>query len=293
MREFLKISVFVMAGFVMVSCNQKQLEMQEEQIATLEQENQMLREEAQEKEATVNEFFESLTQIRENLNEIKVRQNLISEETRDKDNIGQDVKTQIESDLAAINDLMEDNRKRLAALNRQLRNSNVKIEEFEGMVASLSSDIQTKDSEINQLREDMHNLNLSNESLAATIDELEEENTQKLNELEQKTEQLNTAYYVIGTRKELKNQDIIDRTGGLLGLGRTTVVKSNVDTASFTRVDITEMEEVNVPGKRANLLSLHPEGSYVVENSEDSTRIIIENPAQFWSNTRYLIVSVE
>lgn len=293
MREFLKITVFVLAGLVMVSCNQKQLEMQEEQIAALEQENQMLREEAQEKEETVNDFFESLAQIRENLNEIKVRQNLISEETKDKENIGQDVRTQIESDLAAINDLMEDNRKRLAALNRQLRNSNVKIEEFEGMVASLSTDIETKDSEINLLREEMHNLNLSNESLAATIGELEEENTQKLNELEQKTEQLNTAYYVVGTRKELRDQEIIDRTGGLLGLGRTTVVRSDIDTDSFTRVDITEMEEVNVPASKASLLSLHPEGSYSVENTEDNTKIVIEDPAKFWSNTRYLIVSVE
>ncbi len=293
MREFLKITVFVLAGFVMVSCNQKKLEMQEEQITTLEQENQMLREEALEKEVTVNEFFESLAQIRGNLNEIKVRQNLISEETKDKENIGQDVRTQIESDLAAINDLMEDNRKRLASLNSQLRNSNVKIEEFEGMVSSLSTDIENKDSEITQLREEMHNLNLSNESLTATIDELEVVNTQNLSELEQKTEQLNTAYYVVGTNKELRDQEIIDRTGGLLGLGRTTVVKSNVDKESFTRVDITEMEEVNVPGNKANLLSLHPEGSYIVENGDDTTRIIIEDPAKFWSNTRYLIVSVE
>jgi hypothetical protein len=294
MRKYVKISVFVLAGLFMASCNQSKLEFQEERIVALEQENEALRQQALEKEATVNDFFESMAKIRENLNEIKVRQNLISEETKDKENIGQDVRSQIESDLAAINNLMEDNRKRLANLNNQLRNSNVKITEFESLVAGLNDEIGIRNQEISQLRDDMNNLNISNEQLAATIDELKMESTERLSVIEEKTEQLNTAWYVFGTRKELRDQEIIDRRGGLLGLGRTTVVNKNVNREYFTRLDISNIEKVFIPGKNASLLSLHPEGSYTVESNGDNTSMIfIEDPEKFWSNTRYLIVSVE
>jgi hypothetical protein len=294
MRNFVKISVFVLAGLFLASCNQNKLEYQQERITALEQENDSLRQQALEKEATVNDFFESMAQIRENLNEIKVRQNMISEETKDKENIGQDVRSQIESDLAAINDLMEDNRKRLTNLNRQLRNSNVKIEEFEGLVTTLNDEIAVRNQEITQLRDDMNNLNISNEELAATINELEMESSERLNVIEEKTSQLNTAYYVYGTSKELREQEIIDRRGGLLGLGRTTVVNDNISKDYFTRLDITDAEKVIIPGKNLDLLSLHPEGSYKVDiDDENISTIIIEDPDKFWSTTRYLVVSID
>ncbi len=294
MRNYIKISVFVLAGLFLVSCNQKQLDQQEQEITQLSEENEKLREQAEEQTSSLNEFFESMAQIRENLNEIKVKQNLISEETRDKDNINEDMRAQIEQDLAAISNLMDDNRKRLASLNRQVKDSNVKIEEFENIVASLSDEIEQRNMEISTLRDNMHQLNISNEALATTIEQLEEDRTEKQQVIEEKTELLNTAYYVFGTRQELRDQEIIDRKGGLLGLGRTTVVKSDLPKDHFNKLDISQIGQVYIPGENPNLLSLHPADSYVVETTEEgSSMIFIEKPEEFWSNTRYLIVSIE
>ena len=294
MKSVLKISVFLIAAFVMVSCNQKQLEQQQDEIVLLNNENETLRQEALEKEENLNEFFESMAQIRDNLNEIKVRQNLITEETRDKDQIGQDVRKQIDEDLAMISKLMDDNRKRLASINRQLRDSNIKIEEFEKLVASLTVEIEERNVEISTLRDNMNELNIHNEALAEAINKLEEETQEQWNVIEQKTEQINTAYFVYGTRKELQENEIIDRQGGVLGIGRTSVVNSNVKTDYFTRVDITQVESVEVPGKKLRLVSVHPEDSYFVDSSdEQASQIIIEDPDKFWSNTRYLVVSID
>ncbi len=295
MKNYIKISVIVLAGLFMASCNQKQLEQQEQQISQLSEENEKLKEQTEEQSSSLNEFFESMAQIRENLNDIKVKQNLISEETRDKENIGEDMRAQIEQDLETISSLMDDNRKRLASLNRQVRNSDVKIEEFENIVASLSEEIEQRNMEISTLRDNMHQLNISNEALAANIEELEEDRNEKQQVIEEKTELLNTAYYVFGTKKELHDQEIIDRKGGLLGLGKTTVVQSDLPKDYFKKVDISQMEQVQVPGKIASLLSLHPAGSYLVETDEEeeTSMILIEKPDEFWSNTRYLIVSIE
>jgi cell division protein FtsB len=293
-KSIFKFSLVILAMLVMASCNQQQLESQQEEITQLTEENEMLRKNEAEKEAHLNEFFETMSLIRDNLNEIKVRQNLISEETRDRDQIGPDARQQIEDDLKLISDLMEDNRKRLATLNRQIRDSNVKIKEFETLVASLTSEIEEKNIEISQLRDSMNELNIYNAELTATIDKLEEDNIEKLQLIEEKIEQLNTAYYVFGTRKELQEQEIIDRQGGILGIGRTTVVSSDVNTEYFTRVNISQVDKVMVPASSLKLVSTHPKDSYFVESTEDEgTQIVIENPEKFWSNTRYLVVSID
>lgn len=293
-QSIFKYSFILIALFVMASCNQQQLESQQEEITQLTEENEILRKNEAEKEAHLNEFFETMSHIRDNLNEIKMRQNLISEETRDRDQIGPDARQQIEDDLKLISDLMEDNRKRLATLNRQIRESNVKINEFETLVASLTSEIEEKNVEISQLRDSMNELNIYNTELTATIDKLEEENIEKLQVIEEKTEQLNTAYYVFGTRKELQDQEIIDRQGGILGIGRTSVVSSDVNAEYFTRVNILQVEKVLIPASSLKLVSTHPKDSYFVETTEDEeTQIVIEDPEKFWSNTRYLVVSID
>jgi cell division protein FtsB len=293
LRTF-RFSFVLIAMLIMASCNQQQLETQQEEITQLTEENEILRKNEAEKEAHLNEFFETMSLIRDNLNEIKVRQNLISEETRDRDQIGPDARQQIEDDLKLISDLMEDNRKRLAALNRQIRDSNVKIKEFETLVASLTSEIEEKNVEISQLRDSMNELNIYNAELTATIDKLEEDNIEKLQLIEEKIEQLNTAYYVFGTRKELQEQEIIDRQGGILGIGRTTVVSPDVNTEYFTRVNISQIDKVVVPASSLKLVSTHPKDSYFVETTEDEgTQIVIENPEKFWSNTKYLVVSID
>lgn len=294
MEKYLRIIVFVLAGMLLFSCNKKKVEMQDQIITELSEENEALRQEALEKENVINDFFESLNQIRENLNEIKVRQNLISEETRDRENIGQNTRHQIDADLAAINDLMEDNRKRLAQLNRQVGASNVKIKEFENLIASLTTELEDKNIELTHLRANLEELNTSHEVLTQTITVLEEQNYEKQTELENKTDRLNTAWYIFGTRKELRDQEIIDLHGGLLGIGRTPVINSNYNIDNFTRVNIEDVDRVTVPGKSVNVLSLHPNDSYIVEDDgQNNTTIYIEDPDKFWSNTKHLIVSVE
>ncbi|MEE4177772.1 MAG: hypothetical protein V2I46_09700 [Bacteroides sp.] len=293
MKKYFKFLVLGLVVLIFASCNQRE-EQLEQEVATLNEELEQLRQESQEKEENIKTFFDSMAQIRDNLNEIKVKQNLITEETRGQDQVGQDVRKQIESDLEAISKLMEDNKRRLAELNRQLRNSNVKITEFETMVASLTSEIEEKNIEISTLRDNMNELNISNMALAETIETLEEEKMENLQIIEEKTEQLNTAYFTYGTRDELEDKVIIEKSGGILGIGRTFLVNSNINSEYFTRLNITQVDKLQVPGKNPRLISQHPDGSYSVEIiDEEGAQIVIEDPAQFWSTTRYLVVSID
>lgn len=39
--------------------------------------------------------------------------------------------------------------------------------------------------------------------------------------IEQQTNEMNTAWYVVGTSKELEDQGVVTHTGGLIGIGKT------------------------------------------------------------------------
>lgn len=291
MKRILLIAVVSVLAFSFTSCKEKELR---EEIAVLTQENQQLREKGFEKDSTITEFFASMNQIKENLDMIKAKQNIISEGTTDKAELKSDVRASIENDLELINRLMEDNRRRINTLNRNLRESNTRLAEFESIIALLNDNVQEKDLEIINLRDNLAKLNVSVEVLTANVDRLENENREKAQVIDQKIEQLNTAYYVMGTRKELEEKNVIDRRGGLLGMGRTTVVTSDVPRDHFTRVDLTQLKEVKIHGKNPVIISTHPQDSYKIEPMDDQTaNLKINNADKFWTSTRYLVVRVD
>jgi hypothetical protein len=287
----IKNSIIVILAFFMVSCSQQQLK---EENAFLKEINEDLRMEARQREADFNDFFDSMASILDNLNMIKVRQNIISEGSRQEDMLGMDFKAQIDSDLEIINELLEDNRNRMAELNRQLGRSNLRLKEFEAMVGNLTKDIEDKNKEIAVLRESMSHLSHSNQMLTKQIDNLEEQNIKKNNIIELQNQALNTAWFIFGTRKELQQMEVIERKGGVLGIGRTFSVNNDLNKGHFTRVNILDVDSVYIQGKNPTVLSVHPQDSYYISaDGEGGFQLIIEDPGSFWDTTRYLVVSVD
>ncbi|HCT70119.1 MAG TPA: hypothetical protein DF409_02750, partial [Bacteroidales bacterium] len=70
--------------------------------------------------------------------------------------------------------------------------------------------------------------------------------------ISEQTEELNTAYYVIGTKKELRDQNIITMEGGFAGIGRNKKMKEDFNQDYFTRVDITQLKSIPVLRKKAD-----------------------------------------
>ena len=103
---------------------------------------------------------------------------------------------------------------------------------------------------------------------------------------------LNTAWFVFGTKKELKEQKILS-SGGLF---RKSEVLSSSDANMdyFTQVDIRKATEIKLYSKDAELLTNHPDGSYeLVSDESGELTLKISNPTQFWSMSKYLVVQVK
>ena len=118
------------------------------------------------------------------------------------------------------------------------------------------------------------------------VNTLAEENKTKTQTVTEQDKQLHTAWYVFGTKSELKEQKIL-KDGDVL--------KSNdFNKDYFTQIDIRTTKEIKLYSKRAELLTTHPTGSYeLVKDDKGQLTLKITNPTEFWSVSRYLVIQVK
>ncbi|MCE3259251.1 MAG: hypothetical protein K0S12_892 [Bacteroidetes bacterium] len=238
-----------------------------------------------EKEAALQEFIGAFNEIQENLNTIKEKEKIVTSASSTGD--VKNKEDQIKEDIQAIYDLMNKNKSRIGALTKKLKDSNLKLEGLEKMIENLQASINQKDGEIADLKSKVESLNIELTNLNTNYKAVEEESAAK-------TEELNTAYYAMGTSKELKEKNVISREGGFIGIGKTTKVKEDFNKEYFTKVNIEQTASINVGAKKAKIITSHPKSSYKIVGTEKNVeKIEITNAKDFWSASKYLVVIIE
>ncbi|MEM6767480.1 MAG: hypothetical protein AAF824_15725 [Bacteroidota bacterium] len=294
MKRHVLLITGVVALLAFSSCNQKKLAQLESQNDELLRQNQM-------QDSMLTEFMTAFDQFEDNLSLIRERENLIEVNASDPE-FRVSNKERITDGLEQINLLMEENRAIIDDLNGKVKNLGVKNRQLRNSIAKLTEKMEVKDQEIlamtNQLAAQeivIDSLYTANSQLAVAKDELTmrsvelgtqvDEQASRLqaqeDELTAKTYALNTAYYVAGNKKELKQLNVLD--------GKR--VDSRLANDSFNRIDITQVDRIPVEAKKVKLLTSHPEGSYkFVKASKEETNLEIVNPDEFWRTSKYLVL---
>ncbi|MGQ1911678.1 hypothetical protein ACT3CE_18095 [Marinifilum sp. RC60d5] len=272
-----------------ISCNQKELKQLKEQ-------NQQLTSMAKQKDSTMNDFIESLNTIEENLEIIKKKEKIIAVNS---ENPNKSQKQKIASDITSINNLLEQNREKIADLDNKLNNSWYQNSKLRKLTDRLKTEISNKETEIIALNTKVSKLNIEVENLNGQVTELNgtvlalnTENEEKTKEIKAKIEELNTGFYVCGSNKELQEKKVITKDGGFIGIGKTAVLSKDFNTSEFKKIDITKTTTIPVSGKKISLVTSHPSNSYKVEGVEKVEGITILDPVEFWKSSKYLVVAV-
>jgi len=293
----LLLLMLIPAMLMTVSCNKMK-----EENARLKAKNDSLLALGFQKDTTVMEFVRAFNEIQSNLDSIKMKENIIGQNTKGGTEVQASAREQITGDINAIYQLLQKNRAQVASLQKKLKASNTKNAELEAMIDNLNKSIVEKDAEIAELKDQLGKLNikvadLGNQvtTLNTNVESLSAENKAKQQAIDEKTAALNTAYYVIGTTKDLKDKKIIDKTGGFIGIGRTKQVSRDINNSNFTKVDITTFTELPINKKKAVLLSNHPVGSYKLQANDKKVveKLVILNYTDFWSRSKYLVISAD
>lgn len=283
----MSITLFIVGAFSCVSRQTaKQLTSQKDSLALV----------AAAKDSILNDVFASLTAISENLDMIKSRENIVTAQSGE---LNRETKTKIAEDIQEIDQLLLENRQTIEQLKNsaeQLRKANVRIAKLDKLVATLNAQIDQKDREIASLKENLEKRNVEVKQLTSkvatlnsTVAELDIKRAALEIQVDNQARELNTAYYIVGTAKELIAQGVITKSGFLK---KTFKVNGNTDINNMTRVDIRTTSGFKINHKRIAIASTHPSDSYtLVKNANgEIEKLEIKDRVRFWESSRVFVV---
>jgi predicted RNase H-like nuclease (RuvC/YqgF family) len=278
---------------VLSSC---QTQKTKEQIARLEFSKDSLAQNIHQRDSILGDMMNAFGQIEQSLEYIKTQRKLISSTTDDPE-LAENKKDQIVKDVQTLTAMLEENTKRLNNLNKQLKNSGIKIASLEKRIQDLTIEAETRGNDIIALKSELEKkdfeiaqLNTQVTDLATTKVEQEgviQKQTSELNEL-------NTAYFTSGTAKELKEKGLITKEGGFLGLGKIKTLSPTAKNEYFSAYDLRNTFSFPVKADDAKLITEHPAGSYkFVTENEQIAALEISNPKEFYKYSKYIVMEVK
>ncbi len=196
-------------------------------------------------------------------------------------------RNRIISSIANMRDQIEADKKKIATLEKQLATSKSQLKGVQEIVNKLKASISEKEQIMDELQQRLGILNETLETERRTsaeeIQKREMTITEKEQQITQQSIEANTIYYVYGTRKELMAKGIMDRKGGLLGIGKVSTVRQNIPIEQFTSMNLLETQQISFPAtkKGYSILTNHPATSYKVEKEGDQNILTILDPTNF------------
>lgn len=279
-----KVLLFVVALLSLTACNQKN-----GSESKLVQQADSLNRIIAQKDNEINDMIGTMNDIEEGFRAINAAEERVSVARQGE---GSSAKERIQENMQFIKQTMQQNRELINKLRNQLRQSSVKGDQLRRTLESLTQQMEEKDAQLKALQAELQAKNIQIEELteqvsdlSTNVSNLKEESSEKSQTISQQDKQLNTAWFVFGTKKELKEQHIIEDG---------EVLRSNFNQDYFTKIDIRVDKEIKLYSRSAKLLTDHPASSYKLEQDANKQYVLrIENPSKFWSTSKYLVVLVK
>ena len=277
--------VACVAAFCLTGCNNGKNDSAAQNTAQADSLNGIIAQ----KDSEINDLMGTLNEIEEGFQQISEAEHRVS---LAKDGEGVNKKQKLKEDIQFIADRMKQNRELIAKLQKQLANGTLKGAQLQKTIEGLQKQLEEKDAQLQTLREELDKKDIHIAALDETVNNLNTKTNRLTAESNQKTEtinaqdkQIHTAWYVFGTKKELKEQSIIQD-------GK--VMTGNFNKNYFTKVEIRNLSEIKLYSKSAKLLTTHPSSSYsLVRDANKQYTLRITNSQIFWSTSKYLVVLVK
>ncbi|MBQ3731874.1 MAG: hypothetical protein II905_09005 [Muribaculaceae bacterium] len=236
------------------------------------------------------DISEGMTQIKE-MEDIVSVDNL-SVETPDR-------KKQLRNDIVLIQQAINKHKAQLAELEKRLKQSTNYNRGMQEMIDNLKRQLDAQQKDIDKLTEQLAAAHIQIKNLNQSVDSLntvnkavvkeKEEAQQETKVLTNEVTNLNACYYVIGSKKELKKNKIIE--SGFLR--KTKILEGDFEMSYFTKADRRTLSEIPLHSKKAELMTNHPKDSYEIVEHGNVKTLHILNAARFWEKSNFLVIKVD
>ena len=281
-KTFFKLSgVTLMALLLLTACGGKT------DTSALEQTIDSLRQANQQQQNSLQEMTTFVTTMSDGMNAIAQQENMIF---NNGGNEGTSLdKEQLKSHLETLANTLTEQRSKIKALTDSLKARGADLSKMQGLIDNLTRQLEEKDKVIAQLRQDVEQKNFSIADLQKKLNVAmagSAQYEQRAAKAEKELATITSAYVLMGTKEALLDGGYIDK--------RKHVQTETMPKGDFTKVNIYQFTELDIPTRSPKLLTDHPRKSYSIEKiDKENRKLVITNPQLFWSSSRYLIIQVK
>ena len=242
-------------------------------------------------------LFSLINDISDDMDQIKSLENILASNTWTSETSSK--KEKIKNDLQILKNTLQQRQQKLNELEKKLKDSKLTNTKLEKTIETLKTQIAEHQSEIEnlntaltsakgqivKLENDKDSLNKTITTVSAEkakVEEIAEEAITNVNEL-------NKCFYAIGSKKELKQNKILE--SGFLK--KTKVMQGEYDQNFFSVADKRTLKKINLHSKKAKILTNHPANSYELQDVDGQKTLLITNPSIFWNLSNYLVIQID
>ena len=281
-----KITLLAACLMVMASCQNKN-----EGETRLQQQVDSLQAIVDNKDSELNDIIATMTEVQTGIRRIAEAEGRVTVADGGTENASS--RAIIRDNMEYICEAMQQNRDLIAQLREKLNASRFKSDKMKSLVDGLQSQVESQNLRIQELQASLAEKdstimvqNVRIDSLSRNVTELRETSREQDTKLATQDKQLNSAWFVYGTKSELKEQGIL-RDGKVLQ-------DREFNKDYFTEIDIRHVKDIKTYSKSARLLTTHPDGTYTLsKNGKGEYELHISNPSRFWSVSRYMVMQVK
>ena len=286
-----KLTILAVCALAIVSCKNEA----PKQDLMMTQLRDSLNQIISQKDNEINDMIATFGDIEEGFREITEAQSRV---TLAKQGEGTNSAQRIKENMQFIQQTMRQNKELINKLKQQLRESSFKSDELKKLIDNMQQQLEEKEAQMQALREELDKkgihiaeLDETVANLNTNVNELTEETTQKSQTISQQDKQLHTAWFVFGTKDELKKQNILTKDGLF---SKTKLLEKDFNKDYFTKIDIRIDKEIKLYSKDAKMLTSHPSSSYTLAPDANKQYVLrITDPDLFWSTNKYLVIQVK
>lgn len=237
-----------------------------------------------------------INDIEENFRQIRDAEKYLTIESKTKGEMSSDTKTRVKDNFEMINEILKKNKADIDKLNKKLKSNSGQMSGLKATIDRLNTELVERANTISELQtslavrdEQIASLQTDVQALTENVEVLSGQTAEQAAKIKEQDKELNTAYYMFGTSKELKEAKVV--SGGFLVSPK--ILKESIEKSKFIKIDIRDTKSIPVYDKKAKLLSDHPSDSYTLDKDAKGNIVIkITDYKRFWSLTKFLIVQV-
>ena len=170
-------------------------------------------------------------------------------------------------------------------MQKSIDNLKAQLEDQQKTINGLTEQLAAAHIQIKNLNQSVDSLN----TVTKNVTREKEAAVQETKQLTHEVDNLNTCYYVIGSKKELKANKIIE-TGFLR---KTKILEGDFEMSYFTKADRRTLNEIPLHSNKAQLMTNHPKDSYEIVDHGNVKTLHIKDAHRFWEKSNFLVVKVD